>query len=101
MTDEQNVIPPQPRRRRLMRRVKAHRLAGAAALSALLASASALFDLDAVLVHHAGPVFWLSALLLGTTLVCALIALLLSFAEQPKEVEILEGSTSHVIHLER
>src|SRR5215471_4715316 len=93
MTGEPNVIPSQPRRRLVLRRVRAHRFASAAALFAPVTVVSVAFDLDAVLVHHTGLMFWLSVFLLGTVLICTLVALVLSFIERPKEVEILEGHT--------
>ena len=102
MTHAPSVVPPQPRRRLVLRRVKAHRFANAAVVAALLAAVSALFDLDAFLAYRSGPVFWFAIFLLGITLVCALIAVLFLFTEQPKEVEVFEtSSTSHVIHVAR
>jgi hypothetical protein len=86
----------------VLRRVKAHRFADAAVVAALLAAVSAIFDFDAFLVHRSGPVFWFAIFLLGIMLVCAFMAVLFSFTEQPKEIEVSEGSSiSHVIHVAR
>jgi hypothetical protein len=83
-----------------MRRVKAHRFARAAVFSILAATASALFDFDAFVVHQSGPIFWFAVLLLGITSVCALVASFFWFTEQPREVEVFEpSSTTHVIHV--
>ena len=101
MANPSQVVPPQPKVRLVMRRVKAHRCGQAAGVSAFALVATALFDTDAVLLHHSGPMFWLAISILCVTLACSLVASFFHLTEQPRQVEVQDrpSSSPHVIHM--
>lgn len=96
MAPELDVLPPQPTRRVVMRRVKARCFARIAVISAgAAAGVIALSNAkDSVVLGSA------ALLALAIMLVCAFVALFFAFTEEPREVEIVESSPQKgVIHL--
>ena len=96
MAAEIGVVPPQPKRRVVMRRVKARLMACVGALSATAAVA-----MVALFAGNGSPVVGaVIVLLVASTLVAAIVALFFAFAEKPTPVEIVEDSREDgLIHL--
>jgi hypothetical protein len=61
---------------------------------------SFLFDYDGLVSRQSGFAFWLAVVLVGVTVVCALMAGFFLLTERPRQVKVLEYlSDKHVIHL--
>ena len=95
MAAEIGVVPRQPKRRVVMRRVKLRRLAGAAAISAGSVGIVSLFDVNGSTVLQASI-----ALLVASMFVAAILALVFALTEKRTAVEIVEDSwKGGLIHL--
>lgn len=101
MTTTSNVVPAQPQRYTVMRRVKARRFALATVSCGFGLVVSVLFDYNALMMRQSGFVFWLALALVGVMSACALAAVFYLLKEQPSKVEVLEDrfSDAHVVHL--
>ena len=101
MIDTSNIVPPQPRRRIVTRRVKTRRFAQATLIAGAGLAVSVLFDYDALVSRQLGFVFWLAVVLVGVMFACALVAGFFLLTERSRQVEILENpiSDTNVIHL--
>lgn len=101
MTDASNVVPPQPKREIVLRRIKARRFAQATMTAGVGFLVIVLFNFDSVVSHTRGLAFWCAIFLFASVCIFALLWSFFFFTEQPKEVEVVRYpvSDTHVIHL--
>ena len=101
MASPSQVVPPQPKVRLVMRRVKAHRWGQAAGVAALMLVVTVLLDIDAVFAHRSGPMFWFAISIFCVTLACTFVAVFFQLTEHPRQVEVQDrpSSSPHIIHM--
>lgn len=99
--DSSKVVPPQLRRRVILRRVWGYRFVQSAGACYFALVLLVLRDWETVMLHHSGVQFWLALTLASLALPFTLLAAFFFLTEKPKPVEVLDNpfSETNVKHL--
>lgn len=101
MNRRANIVPPQARKRFVMRRVKARWFAVAALASGVGLILSLVFGYDALRTAEPRLALWLLLVLAAIMWGCGLMAGFFRLTEKPRQIEVTQRSfwETTVIHL--
>jgi len=89
--DASKIVPPQPQRRRIFRRVWAYRFVQTAGACYFALAVGLLLEWETVMLGHSSIQFWIATTLASFGLLCTLLAIFFYFTEKPKQVEVLDN----------